>query len=94
MFDSKFGQTNHFKNRIHNFPASRSALKRQSEKQAGKFVPLKKPLAGFPKLGVVNRWPATPKRARIAPELSRDKKINMQLNKKKTSNEKTKKRRN
>ena len=37
---------------------------------------------GFPHLGVVDRWLATPKRARIALwSLSRDRRINMQLNK-------------
>ena len=29
-------------------------------------VPLGKALSGIPRLGVVDRWPATPKRARIA----------------------------
>ena len=29
-------------------------------------VPLEKALSGIPHLGVVDRWPATPKRARIA----------------------------
>ena len=29
-------------------------------------VPLGKALGGIPHLGVVDRWPATPKRARIA----------------------------
>ena len=37
-------------------------------------------LAGFPHLGEVGRWLATPKRARIAHwSLSRDRRINMQL---------------
>ena len=37
-------------------------------------------LAGFPHHGVVDRWLATPKRARIAHwSLSRDRRINMQL---------------
>ena len=35
-------------------------------------------LAGFPHLSVMHRWPVTPNRARIV--LSRDRKINMQLN--------------
>ena len=40
----------------------------------------KRHLAGFPHLGVVDRWLATPKRARIAHRsLSRDRRINMQL---------------
>ena len=35
-------------------------------------------VTGFPHLGVVDRWPTTPKRARIAHRsLSRDKRINM-----------------
>ena len=39
-------------------------------------------LAGFPHLGVVDRWLATPNRARIAHwSLCRDGRINMQLNK-------------
>ena len=38
-------------------------------------------LAGFPHLGEVDRWPATPKRARIAHwSLSLDRRINMQQN--------------
>ena len=38
-------------------------------------------LTGIPYLGVVDRWPATPKRARIAPpSLARDRRIKM-LNK-------------
>ena len=41
-----------------------------------------KHLAGFPNIGVVDRWLVTPKRARIAlSSFSRDKRINMQLNK-------------
>ena len=37
-------------------------------------------LAGFPHLGVEDRWLATPKRARIAHcSLSRNRRINMQL---------------
>ena len=40
-----------------------------------------KHLAGFPHLGVVDRWPFTPKRARhSARSFSRDRRINMQLN--------------
>ena len=37
-FDSESGQTNDFKIGIHSFPAWRSALKGQCEKQAGKFT--------------------------------------------------------
>ena len=46
------------------------ALKGQCEEQAGKFTccaaPSGKVLSGIPTFGVVDRWPATPKRARIA----------------------------
>ena len=42
-------------------------------------VPLERHLTGLPHLGVVDRWLATPKRARIAHwSLSRDRRINMQ----------------
>ena len=45
-------------------------------------VPLGKALSGIFHLGVVDRWLATPKRARIAHwSLSRDRRINMQLTK-------------
>ena len=56
----------------------------QCGEQAGKFTCCavgKRHLAGFPHLGVVDRWPASPKRARIAHwSDSRDRRINMQLN--------------
>ena len=43
-------------------------------------VPLGKTLSGISHLGVVDRWLATPKRARIAHRsLSRDRRINTQL---------------
>ena len=78
-----------FKIGIHSFPSWRLALKGQCGEQAGKFrllvVPLGKALSGNPHLGVVDRCPATPKRARIAHwSLPRDRRINMQLNKKKS----------
>ena len=44
-------------------------------------VSLGKALSQIPHLGVVDKWLATPKRARIAHRsLSRDRRINMQLN--------------
>ena len=47
-------------------------------------VPLGKALSGIPHLGVVHRWPATLKRARVTLwSRSRDRGINMQLNSKK-----------
>ena len=44
-------------------------------------VPLEEALNGIPHAGVVDRWPATLKRSRIAQgSLSRDRRINMQQN--------------
>ena len=69
-FDSESGQTNNFKIGIHSFPAWRFTvyLLRRWERH----------LAGFPPFGVVDRWPATPKRTCIAHWLlSRDRRMNM-----------------
>ena len=47
---------------------------------ASSLVPLEKARSEIPHLGVIDRWLATPKRARIALSHSRDWRINMQLN--------------
>ena len=85
-FHSSSGQTNDFKIGIHSFLAWRSALKGLCEEQAGKFTCYavgERHLAGFLHLGVVDKWLATPKRARMEIAhslLSRDRRINMPQN--------------
>ena len=65
-FDSESGQTNDFKIGIHSFPASRSAFKGQCGKSRQVYLLCRRErhLTGFPHLSVVDRWLATPKRAR------------------------------
>ena len=67
-FDSESGQTNDFKIGIHSFPARRSAFTGQCEESRQVYLLCRweRHLAGFPHLSVVDRWPATPKRARTA----------------------------
>ena len=68
-FDSESGQINDFKIGIHRFLAWRSSLKRtvwRTSRQVYLLYRLERHLAGFPHLIVVDRWLATPKRARIA----------------------------
>ena len=67
-FDSESGQTNDLKIGIHSFPAWRSALKGQcgASRQVCLLCRWERHLTGFSHLSVVDRWPATPKRARIA----------------------------
>ena len=67
-FDSESGQTNDFKIGIHSFPAGRSAFKGQcgESRQVYLLCRWERHLTGFPHLSVVDRWPATPKRARAA----------------------------
>ena len=67
-FDSESGQTNDLKIGIHSFPAWRLALKGQcgASRQVRLLCRWERHLTGFPHLSVVNRWPATPQRARIA----------------------------
>ena len=66
--DSKSGQTNDFKIGIHSFPARRSAFKGQcaESRQVYWLCRWERHLTEFPHLSVVDRWRATPKRARIA----------------------------
>ena len=67
-FDSELGQTNYFNIGIHSFPARRSAFKGQcgESRQVYLLCRWERHLTEFPDLGVVDRWLATPKRARIA----------------------------
>ena len=67
-FDSESGQTNDFKIGIHSLPASRSAFKGQcgASRQVYSLCRWERHLTGFPHNGVVDRWLATPKRARTA----------------------------
>ena len=67
-FDSKSGQTNDLKIDIHSFPACRSALKGQcgASRQVCLLCRWERHLTGFSHLSMVDRWPATPKRARTA----------------------------
>ena len=67
-FDSESGQTNELKTGIHSFPATRSAFKGQwgESPQVYLLCRWEKHLTEFPHLSVVDRWPATLKRARIA----------------------------
>ena len=86
-FDFESGQINDFKIGIHNFPAWRSSSIKGTVWRTSRQVYLlcrrERHLAGFPHLGVVARWLATPKRARIALwSLSRVRRINMQQQKK------------
>ena len=67
-FDSESGKTNAFKISIHSFPALRSALKGRFVKQAGnlRVLPCGRHLMRFSDHRVVDRRPATPKRARYS----------------------------
>ena len=65
-FDSESDQTNDLKIGIHSFPARRSAFKGQcgESRQVYLLWCWERHFTEFPHLSVVNRWPATPKRAR------------------------------
>ena len=81
-FDSESDQTNDLKIAIHSFPAWRLVFKGQcgERRQVYLLCRWERHLTEFPHLGVVDRWPATPKRARIAHwSLSRDRRINMPI---------------
>ena len=67
-FGSESGQTNDFKIGIHSFPARCSAFKEQcgESRQVYLLCRWERHLTGFPHVSVVDRWPATPKRARTA----------------------------
>ena len=83
-FDSELGQTNDFQIGIHSFPSWRLALTGtvwRTSRQVYVLCCWERHLAGFPHLGVVDRRLATPKQARTALwSLSRDRKINMEVN--------------
>ena len=67
-FDFESGQTNDLKIDVHSFPAWRSTFKGQcgESRQVHLLCRWERHLARFPHLGVVDRWPATPKRARYS----------------------------
>ena len=67
-FDSESGQTNDFNIGIHSFPARRSAFKGQcgESRQVYLLCRCGRHLTEFPHVSAVDRWPATPKRARTA----------------------------
>ena len=68
-FNSESGQTNDFKNWYSQLPCLTLSIKGtvwRTSRQVYLLCRWEWHLAGFPHLGVVDRWPATPKRARIA----------------------------
>ena len=68
-FDSESGQTNDFKNWYSQLPCLTLSIEGtvwRTSRQVYLLCRWERHLAGFPHLGVVDRWPATPKRARIA----------------------------
>ena len=68
-FNSELGQTNDFKIGIHSFFCLTLSINGIVWRTSGQVYLLcrwERHSAVFPHLGVVDRWPATPKRARIA----------------------------
>ena len=68
-FDSESGQTNDFKNWYSQLPWLTFSIKGTVWRTSRRVYLLyrwERHLAGFPHLGVVDRWLTTPKRARIA----------------------------
>ena len=88
-FDSESGQISDFTIAVLSFPPWRSAFEGtewRTSRQVYLLCLWERHLTGFSHFGVVDRWPVTLKRARIAHwSLSRDRKINTQINTKKHS---------
>ena len=84
VLDSESGQTDDFIIGIHSYlllDVSINGTVWKTSRQVYLWCRWEGHLAGFPHLGVVDTWPATPKRARYSALIaSCDKRINMLLN--------------
>ena len=68
LVSSRAVQTNHFISGVHSFLLLCSALRDSVKNKSASLLigPLGKTLGGIPHVGVVDRWLATPRRARYS----------------------------